>query len=240
MPVETVKIKTSDGKEFDGFLTRPESSNGAGIVLIQEIFGVNDHIREVAQLYAQVGYTVLAPDVFWRTDPGLNIGYSQSEIEKGIAIMQKQDLEKVTQDLIAAAETLRKMGGINKIGAVGYCMGGMFVYRLACRNAVDAAVSYYGGGIDQQLSEAGKIKIPLLMHFADQDAYIPMASIEKIKQSVAPAHAIVHLYKGVDHGFNCDQRGSYDRKSAMLAFARSVEFFNKNLVAREMAVSHSH
>ena len=93
MSVETLKIKTSDGKEFDGILTRPDSSNGAGIVLIQEIFGVNDHIRDVASLYAQEGYTVLAPDLFWRTDPGLQLGYSEGDIQKGIGIMQKLDLE---------------------------------------------------------------------------------------------------------------------------------------------------
>jgi carboxymethylenebutenolidase len=240
MSVATVKIKTSDGKEYNGFLTRPEVSNGAGIVLVQEIFGVNDHIRDVASLYAQEGYTVLAPDLFWRTDPDVQLGYSQGEIEKGIGIMQKLDLDVATQDLIDAVAALRKVSGIKKIGAVGFCMGGMFAYRLACRNAVDASVAYYCGGIDQQLAEATKLKTPLLMHFADTDNYIPMPAIEKIKQAVAPAKAIVHVYKGVDHGFNCDQRGSYDRKSAMLAFARSLEFFNKHLVAKEMAVSHSH
>jgi carboxymethylenebutenolidase len=240
MSVETVKIKTSDGKEYNGFLTRPEVSNGAGIVLIQEIFGVNDHIRDVASLYAQEGYMVLAPDLFWRTDPELQLGYSEGDIEKGIAITKKLDLDQATQDLVDAAAVLRKLPGVKKIGAVGYCMGGMFAYRLACRNAVDAAVSYYGGGIDQQLADAAKIKIPLLMHFADTDNYIPMPAIEKIRQAVAPAKAIVHVYKGVDHGFNCDQRGSYDRKAAMLAFARSLEFFNRHLVARELAVSHSH
>jgi carboxymethylenebutenolidase len=240
MSVETVKIKTSDGKEFDGIVTRPDASNGAGIILIQEIFGVNDHIRDVAKLYAQEGYTVLAPDLFWRTDPGLQLGYSESEIAKGIGIMQKLDLERATLDLIDAAQTLRKLPGIKKIGAVGYCMGGMLTYRLACRNAVDAAVSYYGGGVDQQLAEASKIKIPLLMHFADADEYISMPAIEKIKQAVAPAKAIVYLYKGVGHGFNCDQRGSYNRQAAMLAFARSIEFFNKQLVGRDLAVSHSH
>jgi carboxymethylenebutenolidase len=240
MSTDTVKIKTSDGKEFDGFLTRPETSNGAGILLIQEIFGVNDHIRDVAHLYAQEGYTVLAPDLFWRTNPGLQLGYSDSDIQKGIAIVQKLDFERTTQDLIEATDILRKQPGVKKIGAVGYCMGGMFVYRLACRNTVDAAVSYYGGGIDQQLADATKIKTPMLMHFADKDSYIPMPAVEKIKQAVAAAKAIVHVYKGVDHGFNCDQRGSYDRKAAMLAFARSIEFFNKHLVARELAVSHSH
>jgi len=240
MTAETVKIKTADGKEFDGFLTCPEKENGAGIILIQEIFGVNDHIRDVANLYAQEGYTVLAPDLFWRTDEGLVMGYSPDEIEKGISILQKQDLEKMTQDLIDAIATLRQRPGIKKVGAVGYCMGGMLAYRLACRNACDAAVSYYGGGIDQQLAESAKIKTPLLMHFADSDGYIPMPAFEKIKQAVAPAKAIVHLYKGCDHGFNCDQRGSYNRQAAMLAFARSVEFFNRILTAREMAASHSH
>jgi carboxymethylenebutenolidase len=239
MTAETVKIKTADGKEFDGYLTRGEEENGAGIILIQEIFGVNDHIRDVANLYAQEGYTVLAPDLFWRTDPGLSMGYSPAEIEKGIGIMQKQDLEKMTQDLIDAIAVLRKRPGIKKVGAVGYCMGGMLAYRLACRNACDAVVSYYGGGVDQQLAESAKIKTLMLMHFADSDDYIPMPAIEKIKQAVVPAKAVVHVYKGCDHGFNCDQRGSYNRQAAMLAFARSLEFFNQTVTAREMAGLHA-
>jgi carboxymethylenebutenolidase len=229
MAVETIKIKTSDHKEYDGFISRPEKGNGAGTLLIQEIFGVNEHIRDVAELYAQAGYTILAPDFFWRTNPGIQLGYGDAELKKGIEIAQKLDWDKATQDLIDAVETLRKQPGVNKIGAVGYCMGGTFAYGLACRNAVDAAVSYYGGGIDQRLADAPKIKIPLLMHFASDDEYIPATALQKIKQALAHAKPKIYIYNGVHHGFNCDQRASYDRKSAMLAFARSLEFFNRNL-----------
>src|SRR5271154_7112447 len=108
MAVESIKIKTSDHKEYDGFICRQEKANGAGILLIQEIFGVNEHIRDVAQLYSQAGYTVLAPDLFWRTNPGIQLGYGDADLKKGIEIAQKLDLDRATQDLIDAVETLRK------------------------------------------------------------------------------------------------------------------------------------
>jgi carboxymethylenebutenolidase len=239
MPSEMIKIATEDGREFDGYLARPEKANGAGIIVIQEIFGVNEHIRQVCDLYAKAGYTVLAPEVFWRTDPGLKLGYSDAEIQKGISIVGKLDHDVAAQDLISAVATLKKIAGVQKVGAVGYCMGGALVYGLTCRNAVDAGVSYYGGGIDQHLEYAAKIKTPLLMHFAEDDSYIPLSAVEKIKQAVAHANATVYLYEGVHHGFNCDQRGSYNRPAAMLAFARSLEFFNKNLVEKAAPVQQA-
>ena len=203
-----IKIKSSDNKEFSGYLCLPPAAKGPGLLLVQEIFGVNSHIKEVAQLYAQDGFVVLAPDLFWRTEAGVELS----------------DLG----DAIDTLKTLPEVSG--KIGAIGYCLGGHIAYRLASRNKVSAAVSYYGGSIDQVLDEAKTLHTPLIMHFAELDKYIPAPATEKISAALKNnAHVVIHHYPGVDHGFNCDQRGSYNRQAAMLAFARSSAFLHKHL-----------
>jgi len=231
MSAENITIKSSDGKEFSGYLARPESGSGPGLLLIQEIFGVNSHIREVADLYAQEGFVVLAPDLFWRIEPGVEIGYSQKELEKGMGYYQKLDFKQAVSDLGDAVATLRKLLSVTgKVGAIGYCLGGHLAYRLAASGKVDASVSYYGGGIDQALDEAKNIKCPLIMHFGELDTHIPLAAVEKIRKAVAGKEFVtIYVYRGADHGFNCDQRGSYDRKSAMLAYSRSAAFLHKHL-----------
>lgn len=228
---ETVKIKSADGKEFSGFLARPEKGTGPGIILIQEIFGVNSHIRDVADLYAREGFVVLAPDVFWRIDPGIELGYGEKDMVKGMALYQKSDFTQIVSDLSDAIVTLHNLPGVaDKVGVVGYCMGGNLAYRLAAQGKVDAAVSYYGGGIDQVLDQANGVKCPLLMHFAEADDHIPPSSVEKIKKAFeGNKNVTIYTYPGVHHGFNCDQRASYDRKSAMLAYSRSAAFFHKYL-----------
>jgi carboxymethylenebutenolidase len=228
---ETIKIKSADGQEFSGFLARPESGTGPGLLLIQEIFGVNSHIRDVADLYAREGFVVLAPDVFWRSEPGMQLGYSAAEVEKGIAIVQKSDFKLILSDLAEAISTLHHLPGVqDKVGAVGYCMGGNLTYRLAAEGKIDAGVSYYGGGIDQLLDQASNIKCPLIMNFAEVDDYIPLEAIKKIEKAFEKHDKVtIYTYPGVHHGFNCDQRASYDRKSAMLAYSRSAAFFHKYL-----------
>jgi carboxymethylenebutenolidase len=231
MPGEMVSIKSSDGKEFSAFLARPEKANGAGIVLIQEIFGVNSHIREVAELYAADGFTVLAPDFFWRQKPGLELGYTKEDMGTGMGFATKVNAEQAVSDLHDVVKELKTKYGAKKLGSVGYCMGGTFSYLLACHNMVDAAVAYYGGNIGQNLDQAKGINIPVLMHFADKDQHITMDIVEKIEKAVADKPSVkVIVYHGVDHGFNCDQRATYDRTAAMLAFARSDCFFHKHLV----------
>jgi carboxymethylenebutenolidase len=231
MSGQSVSIKSQDGQTFSGYLARPENPNGAGVLVIQEIFGVNSHIRDVANLYAAAGFVALAPDLFWRTDRNLEIGYSEAEIQKGIGIMMKTDPEKAIEDLASSASALRTEYGAKHVGCVGYCMGGLYTFRLACRNVVNAAVAYYGGGTEQFLAEATQLNTPLLMHFALNDAYIPLDAINKIKTAfTGNPHVQVDTYAGVDHGFNCDQRGSYNRQAAMLAFARSLTFFNNHLL----------
>lgn len=227
----TVDIKTDAGSGYTGYLSVPDSGTGAGILLIQEIFGVNSHIKDVADLYAAAGFTVLAPDVFWRVKPGVQLGYSQDDIQKGIALIGQCNPDDMVHDLETAAKTLRGLPQFSgKLGVVGYCMGGTYAYRLATRDVVDVAVSYYGGGIEDYLDEAKNLHCPIVMHFGEKDTHIPPATVEKIRSALAGrGHVEIYVYKGADHGFNCDQRASYDRKSAMLAFGRSLVLMNKNL-----------
>ncbi len=226
-----IKIKTKDKQEFSGFLCQPPAGNGPGLLLIQEIFGVNSHIKDVADLYAQEGFVVLAPDLFWRSEPGVEIGYTNTDFAKGLELYGKLDMEQAISDLVDAIETLRKLPSVTgKVGAIGFCLGGHIAYRLAARGKVDAAVSYYGGGIDQALAEAKNLQVPMIMHFADQDKYISAEAIKKIRSAVADKpNVTIHEYAGVDHGFNCDQRQTYNRQAAMLAYGRSAAFLHKHL-----------
>jgi len=231
MSGENISIKTIDGESYSGYLCRPESGSGPGLIIVQEIFGVNDHIKDVADLYAREGFITLAPDLFWRTQPGVQLGYNENDMKKGFEYYQKLDWKQAASDLADAATTLRALPGVNgKVGAVGYCMGGHFAYKLATHGKVDASVGYYGGGIDQALDEAKNVNCPLLLHFGEIDDHIPPEAIEKIRKALAGNPKVtIYVYRGAHHGFNCDQRASYDRKSAMLAYSRSAAFLHKYL-----------
>jgi len=231
MPGEYIKIKTKDNKEFSGYLSKPPQDNeGPGLILVQEIFGVNSHIKDVAELYAQEGFVVLAPDLFWRTEPGVELGYSEKDMAKGIALASKLDIDQAMTDLKDAIDTLHHLPSVSgKTGAVGFCRGGYIAYYLACRGLVDASVSYYGGGIDQALDEAKSLNRPLLMHFGELDKHITPAAVEKIRKALAnKSNVTVHTYEA-DHGFNCDQRSTYNRQASMLAYSRSAAFLHKYL-----------
>jgi len=225
-----IDIKAQDGGSFKGYLALPPQAEKAGkkpgIVLIQEIFGVNAHIRGVADQYASDGYTVLAPDLFWRMQPRIELGYGPEDFQKGIDYMQKFDFAAGVKDLAATVSTLRGLpqcGG--KVASVGYCMGGMLSYLCAGNAGVDAAVCYYPGGVHTKLEEAGKIKCPLLFHFAGNDSYIPPAAVAAVQQAFAGREGVrIDVYPGVEHGFNCWDRGAYNQPSAALARGRSLSF----------------
>ena len=223
-------IKAQDGGQFKGYLALPhhadQGAKGPGIVLIQEIFGVNAHIRGVADQYASDGYTVLAPDLFWRMQPMVDLGYGEGDFQKGVGYMQKLDFAAAVKDLAATAATLRNLPQCSgKVASVGYCMGGMLSYLCAANAGVDAAVCYYGGGIHTKLEEAGKIKCPILFHFAGSDAHIPLSAVESVKQTFAGREgARIDVYPGVGHGFNCWDRPAYNQQSAALARGRSLSF----------------
>lgn len=225
-----IDIKASDGGTFKGYLSLPpaaiEAGKGPGIVLIQEIFGVNSHIRAVADQYASDGYTVLAPDLFWRMQPMVELGYGPEDFKAGIDYMQKFDFAAGVSDLAVTVSALRALPqGGGKVASVGYCMGGMLSYLCAANAGVDAAVCYYGGGIHTKLDEAGKIKCPVLFHFAGNDSYIPASAVEAVKQAFAGRESVrIDVYPGVDHGFNCWDRAAYNQQSAALARGRSLAF----------------
>ncbi len=225
-----IDIKAQDGGQFKAYLSLPhlaqQGGKGPGIVLIQEIFGVNSHIRGVADQYASDGYTVLAPDLFWRMQPMVHLGYGPDDFQKGIGYMQKMDFAAGVKDLAATVAALRGLpecGG--KVASIGYCMGGMLSYLCAANAGVDAAVCYYGGGIHTKLEEAGKIKCPVLFHFAGDDAHIPAAAVEAVKQTFAGRENVrIDVYPGANHGFNCWDRAAYNQRSAALARGRSLAF----------------
>jgi carboxymethylenebutenolidase len=226
-----IELAAPDGGGFKAFLALPPAPKGPGILLLQEIFGVNRHIRAVAEQYAMVGFVVLAPDVFWRQQAGLDIGYGAADVEHGRALKQQLDLAQATGDLAAAAGALRaRPECTGRIASLGYCMGGMLSFLCAAEAAVDAAVCYYGSGIDSRTAQLACIRCPMLMHFAAQDELIPVQAVDRIREALKEhADAAIHLYPGVGHGFNCWDRAAYHAMSAALARGRTLQFLSTRL-----------
>jgi carboxymethylenebutenolidase len=223
-------IATDDGT-FQAYLALPHTGKGPGIVLIQEIFGVNQHIREVADQYAADGYVVLAPDIFWRSEPRVELGYEDTDRSRGIALMQQVDFGKTLKDLAATAQALHALPEQDgKIAAIGYCFGGLLAYNMAAHGSVDAAVAYYGGGIQNQLDRAAQVHMPILFHYAEQDANIPLSAVGQVKERFTGRdNAQFHLYSGAHHGFNCPHRATYQQRAAALAHGRTLTFLAEHL-----------
>ena len=200
-------------------------------MLVQEVFGVNNHIRSVADAYAADGYVVLAPDVFWRTQPMFEVGYDPDSIAKGRAMKGQTDVAKAVADLAATVSTLRARSECTgKVASIGYCMGGWLSFLAAANAGVDAAVCYYGGGIDGSLAQAPRATCPILMHFGEKDEHIPLSAVEATRSAFKGRRDVeIHVYGGAGHGFNCDERGSYDAAAAKLARERSLAFLKKTV-----------
>ncbi|MGO4306998.1 MULTISPECIES: dienelactone hydrolase family protein [unclassified Cupriavidus] len=228
-----IRIDTTDGS-FDAYLSLPpagKQANNPGIVLVQEIFGVNEHIRSVADQYAADGYVVLAPDVFWRKAPRVELGYAGKDMEEAMALRKSVDVEAAVSDIAATVKTLRaEIGAGGKVAAVGYCFGGLLAYLAAARGLVDAAVPYYGGGIQNNLHEAAAINVPVQFHYGALDAHITPEHVEQVRQAVAGKRGTeIFVYDKADHGFNCWARGSYHQRSAALAHGRALTFLVNTL-----------
>ncbi|CAN5549466.1 dienelactone hydrolase family protein [soil metagenome] len=226
MSHQKVSITAADGESFSGYLALPESGMWPAILLIQEVFGVNPHIRKVADYYAQEGYVVLAPDLFFRMWPNVELGYSGKDMEVALSYKEKFDEELGIRDLQSALEFLRKLPNVNGgVAALGFCIGGRLAYRLAAHSKLEAAVSYYGAEIDKHLSEADNICAPIIFHLGEEDQLIPPSSMENLMMKMVSRHdARVFVYENVGHGFNCDARASYNQRAALLSQARTVEF----------------
>jgi carboxymethylenebutenolidase len=228
-PIRTEWIDIATG--FAGYLARPPAGDGPGLVLFQEIFGVNAHIRALAEQYALDGFVVLAPDMFWRQAPRVALAYEGEERQRAVALMGQQQPADLATDIAASVAALRarpECAG-RKVGAIGYCMGGRMAYTAAALAGVDAAVAYYGGGIHRQLDLAPRIGCPIQFHYADHDENIPPSAVQSVREAVVGKPAEVHVYPGSMHGFNCWARASYHAPSAALAHGRSLAFLAANL-----------
>jgi len=227
MQTETLSINN----QFNAYLAVPDATPAPGVLVVQEIFGVNSHIRSVVERFAEAGYVALAQDVFWRDAPGIELGYDDDGISRGRELKAATQADDAVADMKAALATLRARPECNsKVGVVGYCYGGLLTYLAATRLDPACASSYYGGGIVEYLAEARTINIPMQFHFGEQDAAIPLDHVEQIRQAVSGQENIeVFVYPGAGHGFHCDQRGSFDAASAEQAWGRTLELFNRYL-----------
>lgn len=220
---EFVTLTASDGHELAAWKAEPDGAPRAGLVVVQEIFGVNSHIRAVADGFASGGYLVLAPALFDRLEPGIELGYDAEDVQKGRDIRAKIQHDDAVQDMNAAVESLAALG--LKVGVVGYCWGGSLAWNAATRlDNVAAAVGYYGGMIPGMAGE--QPRHPVMLHFGETDQSIPLEGVKKVEK--AHPEVPIHIYPA-GHGFNCDQRGSWDAESAELARKRTLEFFAKTL-----------
>lgn len=233
-----VTIRAADGGSFGAYLATPPATagsgtgRGGGVVLIQEIFGVNKVMRDLADGFARQGYVVLCPDLFWRQEPGIQItDQTEAEWAKAFSLYKGFNEAKGIDDLKATLAHLRKLPACTgKVGSVGYCLGGKLAYLMATRSDADCSVGYYGVAIEAALDEANSIKKPLMLHIAEKDEYCPPPAQAKIKDALkGNAHVTIHSYPGVDHAFARLGGQHYDKKSADLANERTAEFFKKNL-----------
>jgi len=231
-PVKTewISLASAGGGRFDAYLALPPAGRGPALVLFQEIFGVNEHIRAVAEQYALDGFVVLAPDVFWRQQRRVELGYEGADRQRGMALAGALDGAEVALDMADTVAALRaRPEAAGKVGAIGYCMGGRFAFVAAASAGVDAAVCYYGGGIHNQLDKAADIRCPVQFHYAERDDHIPLSAVDKVRAAMHGKAAEVHVYPGAMHGFNCWARASYHAASAALAHGRSLQFLGANL-----------
>lgn len=218
---ETVKLTADDGHNFDAYVARPDGQPKAGLVIVQEIFGVNVHMRGVADDYAAQGYLAVAPALFDRVKPGIELGYDSDDVAEGRAIRGKISFDQTLSDTAAALELAAEAG---KTAVVGYCWGGSVAWLAATRLTPAAAVCYYGGNIHEHRDE--QPKCPVQFHFGEQDTGIPMDQVK----AIGAAHPEQELFTyPAGHGFNCDMRGSYDSESAALARDRTLAFLSKTL-----------
>lgn len=219
---ETLTLTASDGHSFGAYLARPEGKPRGGVVIIQEIFGVNSHIRSVADEYAADGYLACCPALYDRIKPGIELGYSEADIAEGLGYKNEVGNDAPLLDIAAARDAVAASG---KVGVVGYCWGGLITWLTACGvEGFSAASSYYGGGIGGAKDlEPG---CPVIFHFGDQDHAIPMSEVESVREAQPDSRVFVYP---AGHGFNCEQRGSHHPESRAIARERTMALFAEHV-----------
>jgi carboxymethylenebutenolidase len=231
MPGQTITVKGPDGS-FSAYLASPASARGPGVVVIQEIFGVNAAMREVADEYAASGFFALVPDLFWRLEPGVQLtDKTDAEWGRAFALMKRFDAGNGVKDIQAAITHLRKTAGASgKVGAVGYCLGGFLAWLTAARTDCDASVGYYGMNIQNFLAEAANIKKPLMLQVAGNDEYNPPEAQKQVSEGLSANPLVtIHTYPQMSHAFARPGGAHYDRANAELANGRTITFFRRHL-----------
>jgi len=226
-------IITAGDDSFSAYVARPQAQNAPAIVVIQEIFGVNQVMRDICDDLAAQGYLAVCPDLFWRIEPGIDItDKSEAEWKRAFELFNAFDVDQGVKDIAATIRQVRADPGCNgKVGAVGYCLGGLLAFLTAARTDADASVAYYGVGVENRVGEAEKLTRPLLMHIAEEDQFVPKEAQSVILQALRNHPQIeIHTYPGRDHAFARKGGEHYHEADAGQANARTAAFFQKNLV----------
>ena len=233
-----IKINSSDDGEFDAYLALPASGHGPGVVVLQEIFGVNQFMRDVCEWYASHGFVAICPDLFWRQERGVDMtDQTEAEWQKAFQLYQGLDEAKAVEDSAAAMEFLRQHPACTgRVGAVGFCLGGKLAWLLSARFNPDCAVGYYGVGIEKSLDETKGISSPLMLHIANKDQYCPPEAQQQIHDAIDGNPLVtVHHYPEQDHAFGRPGGAHYDAAAAELAHLRTLEFFVRHLAGEGFA-----
>lgn len=229
---QEVAIAAQDGGSFNAYLAVPASGSGPGLVVIQEIFGINPVMRQIADDYAKAGYMAIAPDLFWRQEPNLQLSdKTEEDMAKAFQLYEKFDEDKGVEDLIATLNLLKIHPNCNgRVGSVGYCLGGKLAFLMATRSEAECNVSYYGIGIDNNLSEIVNITHPLMLHIAEQDQFVPH-NVQLEIMSVMNSNPLVtiHSYPSVNHAFARRDGQTYDWRAAETANERTLAFLQNHL-----------
>lgn len=228
-----IEIRATDSSAtFSGYLALPASGKGPGVVIGQEIFGVNANMRAVADFYAEEGYVALVPDLFWRLQPGVDLGYTEADFAVAIDLFQRLDVDKAVTDIDASLNALRALPEVEGagLGYVGFCMGGKLAWLTATRTNVACAVGYYGMGIEHLLHESENLKGRLVLHFAENDGYCDASARARISQHLAGNDkAEVYVYPGVDHAFARAGSSHYNKPASLMAHERSIAALKREI-----------
>ena len=220
---KNIKLTASDHFQFGGYRADPAGTPRAAVVVIQEIFGVNHHIRSICDRLAGAGYVAIAPSIFDRIEPNFQSGYSPDEVTVARKFVANPDWAAMLRDTQSAIDAVKNVG---PVGIIGFCLGGSVAFAAATKlSGLSAASCFYGGAIVRFADDTPKV--PTQLHFGEKDASIPLADVEMIKSKRPDVETFI--YPGAQHGFNCDERASFDKASADIAWARSLEFFAKHL-----------
>ena len=231
MSGQTIQVAARDGGSFSAYLAKPAQGSGPGLVLLQEIFGINGFMKAMADRYAEEGYVVLVPDLFWRMKPGVVLGYGDADFAQALDYHDRFDEKLAIDDVAATLDAVRALPEqAGKVGVIGYCLGGRLAMLTAARTDVDCAISYYGVNLQNHLDEAATVRCPMMFHFPENDAFCPADARERIIAAFAshPA-AECYVYPGCDHAFATPERPQFDKPAALMAYSRTMAMLRKVL-----------